>query len=52
MDSTNCGLKIFEQEIPESSKKQNLNFGKLAALHSIYIVLGINSLEMMSVGYM
>ena len=52
MDSTNGGQKRLKKKIPESSKKQNLNFGKLAALHSIYIVLGINSLEMMSVGYM
>ena len=26
MDSTNCGLKIFEQEIPESSKKTKFQF--------------------------
>ena len=50
MDSTNHGLKIFGNKIPESSKQQNLNLPCAGNhLHSIYIVLGIiSNLKMMS----
>ena len=49
MDSTSSeGLENTQLEIPESSKKQNLNLSWSSNhLHSVYIVLGtINDLEM------
>lgn len=42
MDSTNFGLKIFRKNIPESSKKQNLDLPHADNYsQSIYIVLDI-----------
>ena len=48
MDSTNHRWKIFEKEIPKSSKKQKLNSPCAATyLYSTYIVLGmVSNLEM------
>lgn len=37
MDSTNCGIEIFEQEIPESLKNKTSIYWALAMIwHSIY----------------
>lgn len=44
MDSTNHGLKIFEKNIPESFRRQNLNFPHINKyLQSIVMVQGISN---------
>ena len=50
MDSISCGLKIFETNISEISKKPNWNLPQAGnCLHSISILLGIiSNLEMIS----
>lgn len=47
MDSTNHGLKIFEKNIPESFRRQNLNFPHInnKYLQSIVMVQGISNLH-------